>query len=77
MTAGVLNLEIYNAIATPVIFFFSFNSDIGGVGVQTGSTRHVGHFWPFVSAPGECEDGEFGGMKIWQGKPKYSKKTVS
>jgi hypothetical protein len=36
---------------------------VGG-GVQTGSTRHVGHFWPIVPAPGECEDGEFGGMNI-------------
>jgi hypothetical protein len=36
---------------------------VGG-GVQTGSNRHVGHFWPIVPAPGNCEDGEFGGMKI-------------
>jgi hypothetical protein len=36
----------------------------GGGGVQTGSIRHVGHFWPIVSDPGECEDEEFGGMKI-------------
>jgi hypothetical protein len=32
--------------------------------VQTGSTRHVGHFWPIVPAPGDCEDGEYGGMNI-------------
>jgi hypothetical protein len=32
--------------------------------VHTGSTRHAGHFWPIVPAPGDCEDGEFGGMKI-------------
>jgi hypothetical protein len=36
---------------------------VGG-GFQTGSTRHVGHFWPIVPAPSDCEDGEFGGMKI-------------
>jgi hypothetical protein len=35
-----------------------------GVGVHTGSTRHVGHFWPIVPIPGDCEHGEFGGMKI-------------
>jgi hypothetical protein len=35
-----------------------------GVGVQTGLTRHVGHFWLIVPVPGDCEDGEFGGMKI-------------
>jgi hypothetical protein len=35
-----------------------------GGGVQNGSTRHVGHFWPIVRAPGDCEEGEFGGIKI-------------
>jgi hypothetical protein len=33
---------------------------------------------PLLTAPGDCEDGEFGGMKCgWQGKPKYSEKTLS
>jgi hypothetical protein len=31
-------------------------------------------YWPIVPAPGDCEDGEFGGMN-GQGKPKYSEKT--
>jgi hypothetical protein len=31
-------------------------------------------YWPTVPAPGDCEDGEFGGMN-WLGKPKYSEKT--
>jgi hypothetical protein len=31
------------------------------------STRHVGHLWPTVPAPGDCEDGERGGMKIGRG----------
>jgi hypothetical protein len=39
---------------------------VGG-GVHTGSTRHVGHYWPIVPAPGDCDDGEFGGMKIGRG----------
>jgi hypothetical protein len=38
-----------------------------GGGVQTGSTQHFGHFWPIVPAPGDCENGEFGGMKIGRG----------
>jgi hypothetical protein len=38
-----------------------------GGGVHTGSTRQVGHFWPIVPAPCDCEDGEFGGMKIGRG----------
>jgi hypothetical protein len=33
-------------------------------GFQAGSTRHVGHFWPIVTVPGDCENGEFGGMKF-------------
>jgi hypothetical protein len=38
-----------------------------GDGVHTGSTRHVGHYWPIVSAPGGCDNGEFGGRKIGRG----------
>jgi hypothetical protein len=31
---------------------------------------------PLLIAPGDCEDGEVGGMNgFWQGKPKYSEKT--
>jgi hypothetical protein len=40
---------------------------IVGSGGQTGSTRHVGHFCPIVLVPVDCEDGEFGGMKISRG----------
>jgi hypothetical protein len=40
-----------------IISFFSSHS---GDGAQTGSTRHVGHFWPIVPAPCDCEDGVFG-----------------
>jgi hypothetical protein len=46
-----------------VINLFLLIRILGG-GVHTGSTRHVGHFWPIIPAPGVCEDGEFGGMKI-------------
>jgi hypothetical protein len=52
-----------------------FNSHTG-VGVQTGSTRHVGHFWPIVPAPGDCEDGEFGGMKISRGNRSTRRKPA-
>jgi hypothetical protein len=47
------------------MLFFSSHS-VGG-GFQTGSTRHVGHFWPIVPAPGDSEDGEFGGMNNGKG----------
>jgi hypothetical protein len=46
------------------ILFFFLNSHSWGGGIQTWSTRHVGHFWPIVPAPGDCEDRKFGGMKI-------------
>jgi hypothetical protein len=43
---------------------------------KTGSTRHVGYFWPIVPAPGDCEDGEFGGMKIGKGNRNTRRKTA-
>jgi hypothetical protein len=46
-------------------------------GVHTGSTRHVGHFWPTVPAPGDCEDGEFGGIKIGRGNRSTRRKPAS
>jgi hypothetical protein len=55
-------------------FLFNSHSGAGG-GVQTGSTRHVAHFWPIVPAPGDCEDGEFGGIKIGRGNRSTRKKT--
>jgi hypothetical protein len=47
-----------------------------GAGVQTGSTQHIGHFWPIVPAPGDCEDGEFGGMKIGGGNRNTRRKPA-
>jgi hypothetical protein len=45
-------------------------------GVHTGSTRHVGHFWPIVPALGDCEEGEFGGMKIGRGNRSTRRKPA-
>jgi hypothetical protein len=45
---------------------FFFKSHSWG-GVQTGSTRHVGHFWPIVPVPDDCEDQEFGVIKTGRG----------
>jgi hypothetical protein len=46
---------------------------VGG-GVQTGSTRHVGHLLAYCTCPGWLW-----GWRIcwneWQGKPRYSEKT--
>jgi hypothetical protein len=32
---------------------------------------------PIVPAPGDYDDGEIGGMMVWQGKPKYLEKNYS
>jgi hypothetical protein len=47
---------------------------VGGE-VKLGPLGTSGTEWPIVPAPGDYDDGEFGGMKIWQGKSKYSEKT--
>jgi hypothetical protein len=49
---------------------------IVGGGVHTVSTRHVGHFWPIVPALGDCEDREFGGMKIGRGNQSTRRKVA-
>jgi hypothetical protein len=49
---------------------------IAGGGVHTESTWHVGHFWPIVPAPGDCEDAEFGGMKIGRGNRSTRRKPA-
>jgi hypothetical protein len=54
-------------------FFFKSHSEVG---VQTGSTRHVGHFWSIVFVPGNSEDGEFGGMKIGKGNQSTRRKPA-
>jgi hypothetical protein len=43
-----------------VVFFFFIWILEGGV--HSVSTRNCGHYWPIVRAPGDCEDGEVGGM---------------
>jgi hypothetical protein len=45
---------MYLALRTKVFFLFIL---IFGGGVHTGSTRHCGHSWPIVPAPGNCEGG--------------------
>jgi hypothetical protein len=43
---------------------FFFNSLRGGGGVQLGPLGTAATDWPIVPAPGDDDDGEFGGMKI-------------
>jgi hypothetical protein len=61
-------------IRWPWIFlFFWILSD----GVHSGSTRHCGHYWPIVPAPGDYEDGKVSGMNGFGrgNRNKYSEKT--
>jgi hypothetical protein len=44
-------------------------------GVQAGSTRHVGHW--IVPAPGDYDDGEFGGIKIGRGNRSTRRKPAT
>jgi hypothetical protein len=55
-------------VGATVIFHshFLFILIMGG-GVHTGYTWHCGHFWPIVPAPGDCEEGEVGGMNGFGG----------
>jgi hypothetical protein len=58
-----------------VLIFFLIR--IVGSGVQTASTRPIGHFWPIVLAPSDCEDGEFGGIKIGRENGRTRRKLAS
>jgi hypothetical protein len=57
-------------------YHFILQIHIVGGGVQNGSTRHVGHFWPIVPAPGDCKDGELGGIKIGRGNRSTRRKSA-
>jgi hypothetical protein len=46
-----------------------------GGGVE--SNRHVGHFCLIVPVKGDCEDGEFGGMKIGRGNRSTRRKLAT
>jgi hypothetical protein len=49
------------------LFFLIRNSPLGTSAI----------YWPIVPAPGDCEDGEFGGIKIGRGSQSTRKKPVA
>jgi hypothetical protein len=80
------SLTIYQKVnvshsKNPVLYSYflcEFFIRIVGGGVHIGSTRHVGHCWPIVPAPGICDDdGEFGGIKIGRGNRSTRRKPAS
>jgi hypothetical protein len=50
---------------------FFFNSHSGGVESKLGPLGTSATELPIVPTPGDYDDGEFGEMKDWKGKPKY------
>jgi hypothetical protein len=58
-------------------FFKLFSIRIVGGGVHTGSIRYVGHLMACcISAPGDCDGGELGGMKIGRGNRSTRRKPA-
>jgi hypothetical protein len=59
-------------------FIFSnfFNSNNGG-GVQLGPLCTSATNWPIVPAPGDYDDGEFGGMMIHRGNRSATLSTTN
>jgi hypothetical protein len=56
--------------APAALFLFFFIRIVGG-GVQLGPLGMAATDWPIVPAPGDYDNGEFGGMKIGSRKSKY------
>jgi hypothetical protein len=49
-----------NPLESKIIFFFNLPS--GGVESKLGPLGTSATYWSIVPVPGDCEDGEFGGM---------------
>jgi hypothetical protein len=56
------------------VFFLIYGK--GGGGVQAGSLDTSATKWPTVSAPGDYDDGEVGGMKIGRGNRSSRRKPA-
>jgi hypothetical protein len=54
---------------------FSLIRILGG-GVQQGPLGTSAIYWPIVPAPGDYDDGEFGGMKIGRGNRSTRRKPA-
>jgi hypothetical protein len=73
-TTQIANSVKATWLATHLIRILIFLICIVGGGVQTGSTRHVGHLLAYCTCPGWLWVWRIG-WNEWQGKPKYSEKT--
>jgi hypothetical protein len=74
-------MKLLNTKILIMLFFLFYMLDfffccIVRGGFQTGFTRDVGHFWSIAHAPGDCEDGEFGGLNIGRGNRNTRRKPA-
>jgi hypothetical protein len=68
--------ELYWTSRSKFIFNFFLIRIVGG-GVQTRSTRHVGHWMAYCTCPGWLWWWRIWWNEDWKKKPKYSEKTCS
>jgi hypothetical protein len=59
-----------------MIYTFLIRIVGGGGGVQLGPLGTSAIYWPIVPAPGDYDDGEFGGMKIGTGNRSTRRKPA-
>jgi hypothetical protein len=65
---------LYSTSILPWPLFFLIRIVVGGIQLDSLGTSATS--WPIVPAPGDYEDGEFGGMMIsWGNRSIYSEKT--
>jgi hypothetical protein len=75
VTSSLFGLNILlSTLFSNTLSLHFFNSRRGG-GVQTGSTRHVGHLMAYCTCPGWLSGWRIWWNEDWQGKPKYSEKS--
>jgi hypothetical protein len=55
---------------------YFFNSHSEGVESKLGPLGTSATEWPIVTAPGDCDDGEFGGMMIGRGNQSTRRKPA-
>jgi hypothetical protein len=63
----VINLHQYAFLIFNTKNNFFLIRMVGGGGVQLGPLGMLATNWPIVPAPGDYDDGEFGGMMIGRG----------
>jgi hypothetical protein len=66
----------FNEINKPSICNLIFLNRIVGLESKLGPLDTLATYWPTEGAPGDCEDGEFGGIKIDRGNRSTRRKPA-